>query len=269
MFRYRVQPPVPPLDEATAERLLAGAPLDDVPDAYRPLADLVAAASGPPLPHELEGSTAAAAEFVAAHAAAHPPRKQRRVGVAAAVATFVLVASTGTAVAATRGALPRPVQAVAHDALGAVGISVPGTDDGSAGRNAPTGGDGSISTPAAPDTGTPTITAGGADGVNGAAGGSPLPADGATTGATAGSGGGASAPAPDVPAATPPDGGQPSGPADDDPGRAEPPGESPGDSRDGSDGQVPPGQQKKAAGGEERTPPGQGGVPPGQAKKDG
>ena len=78
MFRYRVQPPTPLLDEAMAERLLARAPLDDLPDAHRPLGDLLAAASGPALPHELEGSTAAAAAFVAARAAAHPPPGRAR-----------------------------------------------------------------------------------------------------------------------------------------------------------------------------------------------
>jgi hypothetical protein len=55
--------------------LLAGAPFDDLPDSYRSLGDLLAAASGPALPHELEGSTTAAAAFVAAHAAAHRARR--------------------------------------------------------------------------------------------------------------------------------------------------------------------------------------------------
>src|SRR4051795_8809765 len=132
MFRYRVCPPSPPLDDATAERLLTGAPLDDLPATYRPLGELLAAASGPPRPHELRGSTAAAAGVVAAHAAAHgsrrpPPamgasvlpaapkgsRRRHRSMVASVLTAVAVVASTGTAMAATQGALPEPVQAVA------------------------------------------------------------------------------------------------------------------------------------------------------------
>src|SRR3954452_23503511 len=129
MFRYRACPPSPPLDDATAERLLTGAPLDDLPATYRPLGELLAAASGPPRPHELRGSTAAAAGVVAAHAAANGSRRRHRSMVASVLTAVAVVASTGTAMAATQGALPEPVQAVAHQALGAVGISVPDIND--------------------------------------------------------------------------------------------------------------------------------------------
>ncbi len=45
MFRHRVRPPSPPLDEITAERLLRGDPIDDLPDAFRPLGQLLADAN--------------------------------------------------------------------------------------------------------------------------------------------------------------------------------------------------------------------------------
>ena len=46
MFRHRVRTPTPPFDEAAAERLLGGAPVDDLPDDIHPLGRLLAAASG-------------------------------------------------------------------------------------------------------------------------------------------------------------------------------------------------------------------------------
>src|SRR4051794_24796880 len=127
MFRNRVRPPsMPPLDDLTAERLLRGAPVEDLPDAYRPLGRLLADATGPANPDELAGSTAAAAAFITAHHRANSPRRRRRSLAASCVSVVILAASTGTAFAATQGALPQPMQQVAHDTLGAVGISVPG-----------------------------------------------------------------------------------------------------------------------------------------------
>jgi hypothetical protein len=127
MFRNRVRPPTPPLDEVTAERLLRGAPIDDLPEAYQPLGQLLADARRPGTEGELAGSAAAAASFVAAHHVANGPRRRAWSVGASALLAVTLAASTGTAVAATQGALPRPIQQVAHEALGAVGISVPGT----------------------------------------------------------------------------------------------------------------------------------------------
>jgi hypothetical protein len=127
MFRHRLRPELPPLDEATAERLLDRRELPArTPETYRPVAEVLAAASAPPTEAELQGAAAAAAAFVTAHAAAVRPARRTRSVAALAVTGFLLVASTGTAVAATEGALPQPVQAVAHEALGVVGISVPG-----------------------------------------------------------------------------------------------------------------------------------------------
>ena len=125
MFRNRVRPPTPPLDEVIAERLLRGDPIDDLPDAFRPLGRLLGHATAPATAGELEGSAAAAAAFVAGHHAS-TARRRRTWSMAASVLTALTVAaSTGTAVAATQGALPEPIQQVAHEALGVVGISVP------------------------------------------------------------------------------------------------------------------------------------------------
>jgi hypothetical protein len=131
MSRRRVRPPLPPLDEPTAERLLRGAPIEDLPEAYQPLGELLAEARRPGTDAELAGSAAAAATFVAVHAVntgARPHRRIRSAGVSALL-VLTLAATTGTAVAATQGALPRPIQQVAHDALSAVGISTPAPQD--------------------------------------------------------------------------------------------------------------------------------------------
>jgi hypothetical protein len=172
MFRHRVRPPTPPLDDLTAERLLRGAPIGDIPDVYRPLARLLAQASGPASPSEVEGSAAAAAAFVTAHHVANLPRRRRRRRSLAASALVIvtLAASTGTAIAATQGALPQPMQQVAHEALGTVGISVPGIARS---------GDDSGTSPSGAAVTTPTAgaTVGGATPTNSPAGAltSPVP----------------------------------------------------------------------------------------------
>lgn len=179
MFRNRVRPPTPPLDEVTAERLLHGAPIEDVPDAFRPLGRLLADATGPPTGDELAGSAAAAAQFVAVHEAADEPTRRTRSMATSVFLAFALAASTGAAVAATQGALPGPVQRVAHAALAAVGIDVPGTTNG--GRV--DGGDGGDSSPAVAVSTPATPSAPTSDGV----GGPTVPAAGsgpATTPAT-------------------------------------------------------------------------------------
>ncbi len=47
---------------------------------------------------------------------------------ASVLTALTLAATTGTAVAASQGSLPEPMQQVAHDALGVVGVSVPGIE---------------------------------------------------------------------------------------------------------------------------------------------
>ncbi len=184
MFRNQVRPPTPPLDEITAERLLRGDPIDDLPDAFRPLGRLLADASGPATSDELEGSAAAAAMFVAAHDAADRTRRRTWSLVASAFTAFAVVMSGGTAVAAAQGALPEPIQQAAHVALGVVGISVPSINQkydeqapGESSVNTPdstsrsVGGSSVTSTPttAAPTTpveGDGTVPASGGDGSN-------------------------------------------------------------------------------------------------------
>ena len=167
MTANRVPRPFPLLDAATAERLLRGGSFEELPDEYRQLGQLLMATRAPALPHELEGSAAAAASFVAAHDAIRPAplrrprslrapalprrldgspaaadplvavhdttrpasrRRPRSLAAMAVVGVLMAAASTGSAVAATHGSLPEPVQQVADDALGVVGISVPGIE---------------------------------------------------------------------------------------------------------------------------------------------
>jgi hypothetical protein len=138
MFRRPGSCPDPPLDAATLERLLSGGAIDDLPDAYRALGCSLAAAAAPACADELAGEAAAeaAAAFVAAREV-DPLRARRRRGrtrgntlVVSTLGVLFVVGASGSVVAATRGNLPEPVQEVAHQTLGAVGITVPGiTDD--------------------------------------------------------------------------------------------------------------------------------------------
>ncbi len=113
------------LDEGTAARLLAGQ-LDpsDAPPGYGEVAGVLAAASAPPRPHELAAEEGALETFRAA-ASTRPVRRRRRGGPLVAVLTAAVLVLGGGAAATATGALPGPAQGVAHDALGAVGVSVP------------------------------------------------------------------------------------------------------------------------------------------------
>src|SRR6478735_2537724 len=119
MFRHRVRPPSPQLDEITVERLLRGAPIEELPDAFQPLHQLLADANAPASADERRGSAAAAAAFVVAHDAANAPRRRMHAMTASVLTALTLAATAGTAVAATHGSSPEPVQQVAHAALGA------------------------------------------------------------------------------------------------------------------------------------------------------
>jgi hypothetical protein len=115
--------PMPaPLDQETADRLLAGQ-LDpaDAPPGYGEVARLLAAASGPPTSDELAGEQAVLAAF-AAHRHTHPPglpppgRPGRWAGREAALVVVVtLLTIAGVAVAAT-GRLQQPPPAPANQA---------------------------------------------------------------------------------------------------------------------------------------------------------
>lgn len=141
------------LDQAAAERLLAG-DLDpgDLPPAYARVAEVLAAAAGPPTIDELAGAAPALAAFKAAHPPASPraehgrtaqrsaehgraarrrPAPGRPAGAGrlraglAALAVAAAVSVGGTAAAVT-GNLPAPVQRLARAVL-------PGTSDPGAG----------------------------------------------------------------------------------------------------------------------------------------
>jgi hypothetical protein len=112
------------LDEGTATRLLAGQ-LDpsDAPPGYGDVASVLAAASAPARPHELASEEGALEVFRAAGRTR--PARRRRVGPLVAVLTVAVLVLGGGAAATATGSLPGPAQGVAHDALGAVGVSVP------------------------------------------------------------------------------------------------------------------------------------------------
>jgi hypothetical protein len=107
-------------DEATAELMLAGRRLgQQAPASQRTLELVLAAAAGPATERELAGETAAVAAFLAALPEQEPARRRgpRRIPVLAVAFMFIaLVALCGTAEA---GALPAPLQRLAHQAINA------------------------------------------------------------------------------------------------------------------------------------------------------
>jgi len=107
-------------DEATAELMLAGHRLgQQAPASQRTLELVLAAAAGPATERELAGETAAVAAFLAALPEQEPARRRgpRRIPVLAVAFMFIaLVALCGTAEA---GALPAPLQRLAHQAINA------------------------------------------------------------------------------------------------------------------------------------------------------
>jgi len=125
MPRRPDRPALPPLDDDTAARVLAGelAP-PDAPPGYAAVATLLAAAAAPPRPEELAGEGAARATFAVARADEPARRRRRPTRLVVLVAAGVLCLG-GVAAAATTGALPGPVQSAARDALATVGVSVP------------------------------------------------------------------------------------------------------------------------------------------------
>ena len=106
-------------DEAAAERLLAAWRLDcEAPASERTLELVLAAAAGPATERELAGEWVAVTAFLAALEPERAPRlRPRRVPVLAiAVALIAVVALCGTAEA---GALPAPLQLLAHRTIDA------------------------------------------------------------------------------------------------------------------------------------------------------
>jgi len=107
-------------DEATAELMLARRQLgEQAPASDRTLELVLAAAAGPATERELAGEAAAVTAFLAAVPEPQPARRHgpRRIPVLAVAFMFVaLVALCGTAEA---GALPAPLQQLAHQAINA------------------------------------------------------------------------------------------------------------------------------------------------------
>lgn len=106
-------------DEATAELLLAKRPVGrHVPASDRTLELVLAAAAGPATERELAGEAAAVTAFLAALPEPELARRRpRRVPALAVAFAFVaLIALCGTAEA---GALPAPLQRLAHQAINA------------------------------------------------------------------------------------------------------------------------------------------------------
>ena len=122
-------------DEATAELLLAGRHLGrHEPASQRTLERVLAAAAGPATERELAGETAAVTAFLAALPEPEPARRRgpRRLPVLAV--GFVLVALVALCGTAEAGALPAPLQRLAHQAINApapspaMGVPQPSAD---------------------------------------------------------------------------------------------------------------------------------------------
>ena len=142
----------PPLDQRTADQLLAGR-LDpaDAPPGYAAVARLLAAAAAPPGQDELAGEHRAAAEFEAVVRSAPPTPTSRRAGMpskrfsvkAIAVAVTAVLTIGGVAAAAT-DRLPGSARRVADEAPATTHGSVPATQGGATARpdaaGSPTGG---------------------------------------------------------------------------------------------------------------------------------
>ncbi|MBW8805796.1 MAG: hypothetical protein JF587_18395 [Catenulisporales bacterium] len=158
-------------------------PIDLASRDAQAVARLLAAAAAPARPHELRGYEAARRAFERAggtparHSSGMPMR--RLLGVKAAAVAGALTV-TGVAVAAEADVLPSPIQRVAHQMLG--GVGVPDRDPGS--QNPPTTASGGRSTtpgtphPSGGSDGGPTSSGahsgpnGGPDGTSATGGGS-------------------------------------------------------------------------------------------------
>lgn len=115
----------PEISRRDADLLLDRAPASHL--SHRGLADLLAAAAGPPLPHETKGERAAVRRFRQAYGAslrARSRRRPHRIG-AVVTATAAAVLLGGTAYAAGSGRLPESLQRTAHDLFSAVGVPAP------------------------------------------------------------------------------------------------------------------------------------------------
>jgi hypothetical protein len=130
IFPWPARSDVPPVGDAAFDALLAGELLpESAPGGLRPVAEAIAALSGPPLASELAGEASALAVFRGEIARSREPVRSgrrrhpvlarllsARIAAAAAVGA---VALSGAAAAAYADVLPAPAQHLAHDILGA------------------------------------------------------------------------------------------------------------------------------------------------------
>ena len=123
-----------PIDDQTAERLLAGAvDPDDAPPAYAQVAALVQAAKAPATADEVvrrDADVAAVTAALARPAAGVSTSERtsiisRRFGAKALAIAIPALALSATGAAAATGSLPTPAQSAVHGALSDVGVSVP------------------------------------------------------------------------------------------------------------------------------------------------
>jgi len=123
-----------PIDEITAERLLAGnVEPDDAPPGYAEVATLVKTAKAPATPEELvrrdadvSMMTAALALPATASTTSEGTRMiSKRFGTKALALAIPALALTATGAAAATGSLPAPAQSAIHGAFAHVGLSVP------------------------------------------------------------------------------------------------------------------------------------------------
>lgn len=123
-----------PIDDHTAERLLAGAvEPDDAPPGYAKVSSLIQAAKMPVIAGELDrrDSDISAIAAVVAAAATAPDTAEgtrmisKRLGMKALAIAIPALALTATGAAAATGNLPAPAQSAVHGALADVGLSVP------------------------------------------------------------------------------------------------------------------------------------------------
>jgi hypothetical protein len=137
---------IPPIDDETADRLLAGAVApEDAPPGYAPVAALVMAATARAHDHELmrrETDIAAAVAAIGAPpvAAAAPQggrmtTSKTRFGMKAAALAVPAAVLLGAGAAAATGSLPGPAQSAVHNALSHVGVSVPTSGPDNSGTN--------------------------------------------------------------------------------------------------------------------------------------
>jgi hypothetical protein len=130
IFTWSARGDVPPIGDPAFDALLAGNLLaEDTAEGLRPVAEAIAALNGAPATSELAAEANALAVFRGADGmSAEPVRSRRRrrplltsliSAKLAAIAAASAVTLGSAAAAAYVGALPAPVQRLAHDAIGA------------------------------------------------------------------------------------------------------------------------------------------------------